>query len=254
MRNAKYTTELSQGTGLINETLSLLYAFQDGMDRKDLLEYVRKNNTLSCQTDIRLHHIVYKVFYNRFLKTNKQIPMWLKRVREQGLPLKQFVQLLFVYCAREHAVLFDFITKVLNKAKEANKPSIDLSYIRVFMMDAVQNGKASWSETMQKKNAGYVRSTLIDFELLDKKCNILPYEPSDFTVLYLIYEQHFAGLSDRAIWEMEEWQLFNLDRHQVLARIMDLSLRGAYIAQTSGDLLTISWNYQTMEEFIDATL
>lgn len=69
-----------------------------------------------------------------------------------------------------------------------------------------------------------------------------------------MHEQHFAGLSDMAIWDMEEWQLFNLDRHQVLARIMDLSLRGAYIAQTSGDLLTISWNYQTMEEFIDATL
>ncbi len=41
---------------------------------------------------------------------------------------------------------------------------------------------------------------------------------------------------------------------QVLAHIMALSLRGAYIAQTSGDLLTISWNYQTMEDFINATL
>lgn len=254
MRNTRYTTELSQGAGLINETLSLLYAFQDGMNREDLLEYARKNDTLSCQTDIRLHHIIYRVFYHRFLKTNKEIPMWLKRVREQGLPLKQFIQLLFIYCAREHAVLFDFIVEVLNKAKETKKTNIDVSCIRVFMMDAVQNGKASWSEAMQKKNAGYVRSTLIDFELLDKNCNILPYEPSDFTILYLMYEQHFAGLSDMAIWEMQEWQLFNLDRHQVLARIMHLSLRGAYIAQTSGDLLNISWNYQTMEEFIDATL
>ena len=31
-------------------------------------------------------------------------------------------------------------------------------------------------------------------------------------------------------------------------------IKGGYIAQCSGELLTISWNYQTMEEFIDATL
>ena len=37
-------------------------------------------------------------------------------------------------------------------------------------------------------------------------------------------------------------------------RIMDMNIKGGYIAQCSGELLTISWNYQTMEEFIDATL
>ena len=57
-----------------------------------------------------------------------------------------------------------------------------------------------------------------------------------------------------AIWEMEEWRLFNLTRHQVLDRIMNLSLKGAYMAQTSGELLAISWNYKSMEEFINATL
>ena len=53
---------------------------------------------------------------------------------------------------------------------------------------------------------------------------------------------------------MEEWRLFNLTRHQVLERIMSLSLKGAYMAQTSGELLTISWNYKSMEEFINATI
>ena len=35
---------------------------------------------------------------------------------------------------------------------------------------------------------------------------------------------------------------------------MNLSLKGGYIAQSSGDLLTISWKFNSMEEMIDATL
>lgn len=33
MRNPKYTTQLTHGTGMINETLSLLSIYQEGMDK-----------------------------------------------------------------------------------------------------------------------------------------------------------------------------------------------------------------------------
>lgn len=254
MRNTKYTTQLSQGAGLINEVLSLLSVYQKGMTYIQLTDYVRENGTLSCKTDSRLKHIVYDVFYVRLLKNNPDVAWWLKTIRNNGLPLKQFSQLLMIYCARENAVFFDAITKVLNQQKKNNGLELNSNEILLFVKDIVDNGYASWTEKLQRKNAGYIRSTMADFELIDKKGRILPYEPSDFTILYFMHEQHFAGLSDMAIWDLEEWQLFNLDRHQVLAHIMDLSLRGVYIAQTSGDLLTISWNYQTMEDFINATL
>ena len=53
-----------------------------------------------------------------------------------------------------------------------------------------------------------------------------------------------------AIWHHEDWSLYGLDKYQVQEKIMELNLKGGYIAQCSGELLTISWNYQTMEEFI----
>ena len=65
---------------------------------------------------------------------------------------------------------------------------------------------------------------------------------------------NFEGLSDVAVWNHEDWQLFGLDKYTLRDRIMDMNIKGGYIAQCSGELLTISWNYQTMEEFIDATL
>lgn len=48
MRNTKYTTQLSQGAGLINEVLSLLSVYQKGMTYIQLTDYVRENGTLSC--------------------------------------------------------------------------------------------------------------------------------------------------------------------------------------------------------------
>ena len=99
-----------------------------------------------------------------------------------------------------------------------------------------------------------MRGTLVDFNVIDLNGNILSFEANDFTVLYLMHELHFGGLSDMAIWEHEDWGLFNMDKYDVLQRIMNLSLKGGFIAQSSGDLLTISWKYNSMEEMINATL
>jgi hypothetical protein len=190
----------------------------------------------------------------RFLKNDANVPLWLHQLRDRGISLKQLSQLLMIYCAREHAVFFDGVTQILNPLKMNGKQIIPRQDFLNFVNDIVSNGKAKWSEGMQKKNAGYIRSTMLDFDLIDQKGNILPYEPCDITILYLLYEQHLNGISDMAIWNMEEWQLFNMDKQQVLDRIMALSLHGTFMAQTSGEILTISWKYKNMEDFIDAVV
>lgn len=254
MRNPKYTTQLTHGTGMINETLSLLSVYQKGMDKDALIKYVKENDCLSCKTENRLVHIIYDGFYQRYMKVNPNVPIWLKLIRERGLSLKHFTQLLMVYCARENAVFFDAVINVLNQCKKDNLRIMEREDVAKYISQLVAEDKAKWSESVQKRNTSYVRSCFIDYEMINRKGEILPYEVNDFTILYFMHEQHFAGLSDMAIWDMEEWSLFNLSRHQVLERIMNLSLKGAYMAQTSGELLTISWNYKSMEEFINATI
>lgn len=253
-RNTVYSTQLAKGAGMINETLALLAVFREGMDKPALLREVLEYNYLSTSTELRARDIVGIVFYQRFMRDNPALPLWLQRIRQKGLPLKIFSQLLMVYCARQHAVLYDAVTQVLNPHKRQGDNKLPADELRNFTRTLVAEGKAEWSERLQKKNAGYVRSTLIDFGLLNAGNEILPYELADFTLLYLMYELHFQGLSDRAIWKHEDWGLFNLSPEAVLNRIMGLSLKGGYIAQTSGDLLLISWNYKTMEEMIDASI
>ena len=254
MRNKKYSTQLAKGAGMVNETLAILNVYKPGISKEELCQYVIDSNYLSTSTETRARDIVNRVFFNRFMLDNPFVPLWLKRIRQKGLMVAQFSQLLYIYCARENAVLYDFVTQVLNPAKDSGKRFFLRQDFNDFMKDIVLRGEADWAPAMQVKNGGYVRSTLIDFGFLDNSNNILPYDLEDFTVLYLMHELHFSGLSDAAIWEHEDWSLFNLTKYDVLSRIMDLSLKGGFIAQSSGDLLSISWNYNSMEEMIDAAL
>ena len=254
MRNLKYTTQLTQGTGIVDETLALLSIYEENMDKMRLFEVARDKDILSFNTERRLKNLVTEAFYPRFVKPNPNIPLWLYRARKRGLSLDEIKQLFMVYCARENAVFFDGVTKVLNEVKAKGESVLQPSTMLDFVKMIIDSGQASWSEIIQKRNSSYVRSTMFDFDMIDRRGNILPYEISDFALMYLMYEAHFDGQSDMSIWNMEEWQLFNLSSNDVLERIMSLSFRGAYVAQSSGDLLTISWNYKSMEEFIDATI
>lgn len=254
MRNKQYTIQLGKGCGLIEETLALLSICDEGTTKESLAEYVRANNYLDKCSDRRRMDIVRIVFYPRFMKRNPKVALWLKDIRQRGLMLPQFKQLLMIYCARENAVMYDYITERLNEYRATQQPMLPADSIKGFVSGLVNNGQAQWSESIQQRNASYIKAVLVDFDMVNRKGEILPYEASAFTILYLMHELHFQGLSDAAIWNHEDWQLFGLDKYQVRDRILDLNLKGGYIAQCTGDLMTISWNYQTMEEFINGTL
>ena len=239
---------------MVDETLALLSIYQPDMTKESLATFVHESNFLSRCTAKRSQDIVKLVFYPRFMKHNPQTPFWLRLIREKGLMLPQFKQLLLLYCARENAVVYDYVIKNLNELRREGAPKLPKNDTLSFIESIVDNGEADWGESIRKRNSSYIKSVLIDFDVINNRGDILPYEIYDFTVLYLMHELHFAGLSDSAIWNHEDWQLFGLDKYSTLEHILQLNIKGGYIAQSTGDLITISWNYQNMEEFINGTL
>ena len=254
MRTHTYNSNLLKGTGAVSETISLLSIYDRDTTKKSLLDYVLATNFLSTNTEKRARDIVEKVFYNRYMQHNHLVPYWLRLTREKGLMVNQLSQLLYVYTLRENAILYDYVIKVLNPVKASGADFIPKSKADEFIKELNDNGTLEWSSTSQVRMGQHMRGTLVDFNVIDLNGNILSFEANDFTVLYLMHELHFGGLSDMAIWEHVDWGLFNMDKYDVLQRIMNLSLKGGFIAQSSGDLLTISWKYNSMEEMINATL
>ena len=254
MRNTKYTYKLGKGCAMVEETLSLLSICDENTTKESMIKYVHENNFLSKCTAQRSQDIIRIVFFPRFVKKDMRPALWLKAIREKGVMLQQFKQLLMLYCARDNAVVYDYLTDILFYMKQDGLDRLPENSIRQFIDKIVEEGKAKWGEAACRRNASYIMSTLMDFDILNRRGDILPYEISNFTLLYLLHELHFEGLSDIAIWHHEDWKLFGLDEYDVLKRILEQNLQGGYIAQATGDLLTISWNYKTMEDFINGTL
>ena len=131
-RVKRYSTQLSKGTGMINETLSLLEIFDEHTTKESFLRYVLETNYLSTSTEKRATDIVNVVFYQRFMKDNPSVPLWLKAARGKGLMLSSFSQLLMLYCARQHAVFYDFINTTLNPVKIDDLSPIFFISISIF--------------------------------------------------------------------------------------------------------------------------
>lgn len=253
-RDTQYNYKLGKGCGLIEESLALLAIYKKDMTKEALAEYVHQHNSLSRCTAKRSQDIVKLVFYSRFMRRNPEVAYWLKIIREKGLMLAQFNQLLMLYCARDNAVFYDYLTQEVNLLKEDRKIVIPKDNSLNYIKKIAATGNVNWGEKIQSRLASYLKTLLVEFKFADRKGNILPYDISNFTVLYLMHELHFAGLSDVAIWNHEDWQLFGLDKYQVQEKIFELNIKGGYIAQSTGDLMTISWNFKTMEEFVNGTL
>ncbi len=254
MRNTKYTYNLAKGCGLLEETLALISVCDEYTTRDSLAQFVQESNFLTKCTAQRSMDIVKLVFYPRFMKNNAKVPLWLKSIREKGLMLSQFKQLLMIYCARENAVFYDYLKDVLYPLKQDGFSRIPEKSTLNFVENIVKDGKAEWGESAVKRNSSYIKAAMMDFDIMNRREDILPYEIAPFTVLYLMHELHFEGLSDINIWNHDDWLLFGLDKYAVQQRIMEQNIRGGYIAQATGDLMTISWNYKSMEEMINAQL
>ena len=220
MRDTQYNYKLGKGCGLIEETLALLSVFEEGMTKDDLANYVHQYDTLSKCTEQRSRDIVRIVFFSRFMRRNPKVVLWLKAIREKGLMLSQFKQLLMLYCARDNAVFYDYLVMQFYELTKQEKTMVPKEHSIDFVKHIVNSGEVSWGETLQRRLSSYIKALLIDFELSDKKGNILPFEAANFTILYLMHELHFEGLSDSAIWNHEDWQLFGLDKYEVRDRIL----------------------------------
>jgi hypothetical protein len=104
--------------------------------------------------------------------------------------------------------------------------------------------------------ARYLTGTLADFGFLAEgrqtAKNLKPLRLLPGTGLYVAHEIHFQGFSDNSILESPDWKLFGLGREDVVREMDRLAANGHFIMQYSGELLRISWRYQTMEDCLDA--
>ena len=253
-----YSTELRKGRGAVAETLTLLGSWTPGMPSTALQALAVEQGIFGSSSAQRARDLVSVVFARRYLADGGEPATHLQYLLERGTDRAVLKQLMLVYTSRRNVMLRDFNAEVYWPAFAAGAAALSIDDADDFLKRAAADGRIArpWSEVMRKRIAGDLLSTLADFGLLeDLKRPIKPirsYRLLPDTVLFLAHEIHFKGFSDNSILESPDWRLFGLAREDVVQQLDRVSRAGHYILQYSGDLLRISWRYQTMEECLDA--
>lgn len=244
-----YNTNLAKGTGFVNETLTLMEFFEEGDSKKKFLEKCISSNILNKSTEHRTKDVISLVFFDRYWKSNSSSVSYLKEMRHNGLSLDALLSLFYVYTARANLVFYDFVLEMM---VESNNQKITTSLAKSFLLNAISTNMAPpWSDSMIKRVSSYLITCLRDFDLLNDNGYLDIRFPDQKVVNYLLHELHFEGKKVDEIVMDKTWKLLGLSKYEVIKEIEKISFKGTFIFQYSGEITKVSWNYESMDEFIE---
>src|SRR5207248_1351023 len=110
-------------------------------------------------------------------------------------------QLLFLYTAREHQILYDFVHEIYWPRYAAGAHHLHREDSINFIKAAQATGriKTRWTDGNNTRIGRYIMAALYDFRLLgDQESDrrpMLPFALAASTVVFLAHELHFSGIS-----------------------------------------------------------
>lgn len=254
----RYSIAVCKGGALLQETKTLLRAWEPGESPADFRERVVREDILGKMTAHRAGDIVGRVFGRRYLRPSNRPALLLKRLLERGHPGPVFSDLCLLYAARADDLMRDAVTRLYWPALAEGRVTISPSYVVEFLREAERDGRlaAPWSENVKLKIARGVLKALTEFGLLKQigrgKRELIHFHASDGAIAYVAYDLHFEGYTDSALLNAEDWRLFGLRTSDVASALDRLSGAGWWVAQVAGVVVRITWKYRTMEEVVHA--
>lgn len=253
---SKYSSKLGAGLGLITETKNLLEIWSEGMSTRDLHQAALDSGRFPSITARRLQNIITDCFAPRYLVDDGK-PAWILKRLMINLSSQEAAQLFLLFTSRANPILGDFVRQTYWAKYIAGADSITNDDAREFVLRAIDDGKVmrAWSDKTIRNVSGYLTGCCGDFGLLEAgqrtRRRIIPFRIEPRVAAYLAYDLHFSGVSDNAIMTHDDWQLFGLDRQDVLEEMRRLSLKGFLLIQSAGDMVRVSWKIPTLEALCD---
>ncbi|MCE5200793.1 MAG: BrxA family protein [Armatimonadota bacterium] len=258
MNNKRYTISICKGAGLLDETRTLLESWVPSDSLNSFSERVQSTGVLSKCTAYRTRDIVRRVFARRYLRPSSMPARSLKQLLAAGCSQRDFSDIVMLYACRNDDLLYDFVRDFFWRARNDGKLVVTMDDARAFLDDASRAGliPTPWSPAVQIKIARGLLGALREFGMIEEHKRglreIASYRPTDIAVAYLAYDLHSLGLSDGAVCSHDDWMLYGLNRNTVISRLEDLQDRGLFAMQHAGSVVTITWQFGSMEEAIDA--
>lgn len=254
---SRYTIAICKGSALVEETKTLLRAWRPEESIADFQSRVQREDLLGRATAYRVKDIVRRVFARRLLAPDNRPALYLKSLLMAG-KARIVSDLLLLFSARQDDALRDVVIDVYWPAVREGQLSITPSQVVAFLRHAEANGYMAepWSEQVRLKVARGLLGALVGFGMMREvargRRETLGFHPTDGAVIYLAYDLHFQGLTDAAVVTDRDWQIFGFNESDVRNALDRTMPSGWGVIQAAGSVVRINWNYNAMEDVIDA--
>lgn len=255
--NRHYSVALSKGAAMVEETRTLLKHWRSNEDPHEYAQRVQENDLIGKATAYRTRDLVLRVFKPRLLSPSEVPARCLQNILLRGIDRRILTELLFLYAARADNLLYDFTVKVFWPACDRGDLILRTDDVLAFLSKAHDDGiiPEQWSQNVQIKLARGILGALRDFGFIreEKRAyrEIIRYRLTDQSLAYIAHDLHFGGLSDAAVCEHSDWNLFGMGRNQVVERLDELDDWAGLLIQRAGSVVRISWSHKDMEGLIN---
>ena len=252
----RYTTQLQAGLGLVQETKALLEIWELGLSTTQLYQTALGSGRFPHVAASRLRNVVVECFAPRYLVAGGA-PACALKCLVPALSNMELNQLFLLHTCRANPILRDFVRQVYWDRYVSGHSHVATEDARRFVERSVDDQRTSkrWAESTVRRVSAYLTGCCADYGLLESGTRtsrrILPFRIAPSVVAYLAHELHFAGLGDNAVIAHEDWNLFGIDRAEVLEEFKRLSLKGIFIIQAAGDVVRVGWKFQDMKALCD---
>lgn len=253
----QYTTAISKGAGMVQETRRLLQYWRCGEPLDEFTHRVQMDGLLGNSTAYRTRDAVRRVFAPRFLKPTDKPAKILQKVLSSGLPGRTFTELLFLFAARRDPLVYDFTVREYWPAVRRGRTMIDTTSVVAFLSEAHYDGRLEnrWSDSVLIRIARCVLSLLRDVGFLRESVRgrreILNYRMSDEGAVLHARELHESGVTDSSLCNHPDWELFGMTPSEVVERLDGIGGYRGLIVQRAGSVVHFTWSVESIEELIN---
>lgn len=257
-----YTSGLSERRAIIDQTLSILSAYERNITKDDLAKKVCKFSFLNETSWTTAQSIVKRFFAKRYMDGYSYAPAEFlsnEFIERTGYKTSNSQMIFYTFTALSEEALYQFVTNYL--------------FSEWFEKDVLTRDDIEWAISKHIESSGLIcppkrlrlisggaTGTLKEFGILrqydDNGINIL----NSFTVhrpilnnlmlMELIYIFKKNGMSDHSVIHNKAWALFGLDGNDIINKLRGLS--GYYIIQAAGSAVSLSRVIKDDGDFLDA--
>lgn len=253
----QYTTAISKGAGMIEETRRLLEHWKPDESLESFVDRVQNQGLLGNATAYRTRDVVRRVFAPRYLRPTDKPARILKLILSSGLTGRVFTELLFLFTARKDPLVYDFTIQEYWPAVRRGRAVMGTDPMLSFLSEAHFDGRLDnqWSESVSVRIARCVLGLLRDVGFLREttrgRREIVNYQISDEGAALIAKELQESGATDSSLGAHPDWGLFGMTESRVLEKLDGLGEYRGVIVQRAGSVVRLTWTVDSIEELVD---